>query len=229
LLGELAGPLLDVFGELLRLHDFVHEAPVFGPLAADTVGIGAEDIGMIAADMAFVGDAREPAGSGENAEQGKLGEADGGGAVVDKHNLVAGEGKFIAAASRGAIERGEEFEAGVGAGVFDAIARFVGEFAEIDFPGVRGKAEHVNVGAGTEDAVLGAGDDHRADFRMLEADALECIMQLDIDAEIVGVELEFISRPDTAVFRHVHGERGDGAVESKAPMLVAGGIGLEID
>src|SRR5713101_2088370 len=229
LLGELAGALLDVLGKLLRLHDFVNEAPVFGALAAYAVRIGAEDVGMIAADVAFVRDPRKAAGAGENAEKRKLREADGGGAVVDEDDFVAGEGKFVAAAGGGAIERGEEFEAGVRAGVFDAVARFVCKFAEVDFPGVRGKPKHIDVGAGTENAILGAGDDDGADFRMLEADALQRVMQLDIDAEVVGVELELVTGTDAAVFRDVHGERGDGTVESEAPMLVAGGIGLEID
>src|SRR5712692_11191240 len=201
LLGELAGALLDVLGELLRLHDFVNEAPVFGALAAYTVRIGAEDIGMIAANVALVGDAREAAGARENAEKRKLREAYGGGAVVDEDDFVAGEGKFVAAAGGGAIERGEEFESGVGAGVFDAVARFVGKFAEVDFPGVRRKPKHIDVGAGTEHAILGAGDDDGADSRMFKADALERIMQLDIDAEVVGVELEFVSGPDAAVLR----------------------------
>src|ERR1700739_4541152 len=61
LFGELQGALLDVFGELLGLHDFVDQAPVFGTLSADTVGIGAEDIGMIAANFALIGDAGEAA------------------------------------------------------------------------------------------------------------------------------------------------------------------------
>src|SRR5260370_17519463 len=125
---------------------------------------------MITANVAFVGDTREAAGAGENDEKRKLREADGGGAVVDEDDFVAGEGKFVAAAGGGAIERGEEFEAGGRARVFDAVGRFVGKFAEIDFPGVRREPEHLNFGTATKDAVLGAGDEDGADFRMLEAD-----------------------------------------------------------
>ncbi len=95
--GELAGALLDVLGELLRLHDFVDEAPVFGALAADAVGIGAEDVGMIAADLAFVGDAGEAAGAGENTKKRKLREADRRRAIVDEDDFIAGEGEFVAA------------------------------------------------------------------------------------------------------------------------------------
>src|SRR5712671_2533903 len=124
-LSELPGALLDVLGKLLRFHDFVHEAPVFGALPTNAIRIGAENIGVIAANPALVGDARKPAGARENAEKGKLREAHGGGAIVDEDDFVAGQGQLVAAASRGAIERGQEFESGVGAGVFDSVARFV--------------------------------------------------------------------------------------------------------
>src|SRR5258708_1206878 len=66
-LRELAGALLDVLDELLRLNDFVNETPVFGALAANAVRIGAENVGMVAADVTFVSDAREAAGAGQNA------------------------------------------------------------------------------------------------------------------------------------------------------------------
>jgi hypothetical protein len=64
--------------------------PVFGALAADTVGIGAEDVGVIATDFAFVGNAGETAGTGENAEERKLGKADSGRPIVDEDNFIAG-------------------------------------------------------------------------------------------------------------------------------------------
>src|SRR5258705_8764037 len=105
---------------------------------------------MVAADFAFVGNAGETAGTGENAEERKLGKADRGRAIIDENNFVACEGEFIAASGTRAIERGEKFQAGVRAGVFDAVARFVGELAEIDFPGVRRETQHVDVGARTE-------------------------------------------------------------------------------
>src|SRR4029077_14479179 len=172
-------------GELLRLHDFIDEAPVFGALAADAVGIGTEDIGMIATDVAFIGYTREAARAGENTEEWQLRETDRRGAIIDEEDFVAGEGEFVAAAGGGAVERGEELETGVGAGVFDAVARFVSEFAEIDFPGVGRKAKHVNVGAGTEDTIFGAGDNDGADFRMLEPNTLDRVVEFDIDPQVV--------------------------------------------
>ena len=218
-----------MFGELLRLDDFIDEAPVFGALAADAVGIGAEHVGVIAADFALVGHAREAAGAGQNAEQRKFGEADGGRAIVDEDDVVAGEREFVAAAGGRAVERGEKFQAGVCAGVFDSVARFIGEFAEVHFPRVGAEAEHVNVCAGAEDAIFRAGDDDGANFGMLEADALERVVEFDVDAKIVGVELEFVAGAQAAVFGDVHGERGDGRLEGEAPVFVARWVGAVVD
>src|SRR4029077_21035494 len=67
-LGQLQGALFHVLGELLGLDDFIDEAPVLGALAADAIGIGAEDVGMVAADSSFVRHAREATRPGENTE-----------------------------------------------------------------------------------------------------------------------------------------------------------------
>jgi len=68
----IGGALLDVFGELLRLHDFVDQRHLRA-LAANAVGVGAEDVGMIATDFAFSVTRVRPAGAGQNAEERKLG------------------------------------------------------------------------------------------------------------------------------------------------------------
>ena len=86
----MTGTLLDVISELLGLDDFVDQPPIFGALAANAVGIGAEDVGMIAADVAFVGDAGEAASAGKNAEKRKFRQADCGRAIVDEDNFIAG-------------------------------------------------------------------------------------------------------------------------------------------
>ena len=45
--------------------------------------------------------------------------------------------------------------------------------------------------------------------------------QLDVDAEVVGVELQLVVvGPQAGVFAHVHGQRGDGAVDGQLPVLV---------
>ena len=56
---------------------------------------------------------------------------------------------------------------------------------------------------------LRARDDDGAHFGMLEADALERVVQLDVDAEVVRVELELVAGADAAVLGDVHRERRD--------------------
>ena len=85
----------------------------FARLAAHAFGGGAEDVGEVAAHLALVGHARQAAGAGQHAEQRHFGQAHGGGAVVDQHDLVAGERQLVAAAGAGAVQRGEELQARV--------------------------------------------------------------------------------------------------------------------
>ncbi len=61
---------------------------------------------------------------------------------------------------------------------------------------------------------------HAGDLGMLEADALQSVVQLDIDAEVVGVELELVARPQAAVFVDVHGQRGHAAVDGETPVAI---------
>ena len=70
--------------------------------------------------------------------------------------------------------------------------RLVGELAEVHLEAVARRAEHEDVGAGAEDARLEAREDDGVHFGMLEADALQRVGELDVDAEIVGVELELV-------------------------------------
>jgi hypothetical protein len=149
LLGALAHHLL----ELLRLGDGIDQAPVHRALAAHAFGRGAEDVGQVMAHMALVGDAGQAAGARQHAQQRHLGQRDGGGAVVDQHDVVAGQGQLVAAAGAGAVDRRDELQAGMAAGVLDAVAGFVGELAEVDLPGVAGQAQHEDVGARAEGAV----------------------------------------------------------------------------
>ncbi|MCY1544674.1 hypothetical protein D9M68_805730 [compost metagenome] len=114
-------------------------------------------------------------------------------------------------------------------GVFHAVARLVGELAEVHLPGVAGNAEHEDVRARAEDAVLAAGDDHAAHFRVLEADAVERVVQLDVHAQVVAVELELVAGADAAVFRDVEREARNGAVEAQRPMAVLGGFDAVVD
>ena len=127
------------------------------------------------------------------------------------------------------IQRRDEFQARVTARILDAVPRFVRELAEVHLPGVRGLAEHVDVRARTEDTIARAGDHDRSHFRVLEADPLKEIVQLDVDAEVVRIELQFVAGTQAAVLVDVHRDGCHRAVERQAPVPVSGGIGLVVD
>ena len=213
--------------EVDRLRQSVYQPPVDRPLAAHAFGRRAKNIGEIAPQLALVGEPRKPAGARQDAQQRHLREAYRGGAIVDQKNLIAGKRQLVAAAGAGAVDRREEPDSVVRAGILHAVARFVGELAEVDFPCVRRESQHVDVGAGTEKPLTGAGDDDAMHFRMLEANAIERIGELDVDAEIVGIELELVARLERRVFRHPKRERRDRAVEGKLPVSISAGARIE--
>ena len=63
---------------------------------------------------------------------------------------------------------------------------------------------------------------------MLEAQPLHRVVQLDVDAEIVGIELQLVVA-EAAGLVDVHDQIGDVAVGLDAPVAVARGIGLIVD
>ncbi len=227
--GDVAGAVADGLRELPRLRDPVDQPPFARALAAHALGGRAEDVGEVAAHLALVDEAREPAGARQHAEQRHLGKRHRRGAVVHQDDLVAREGELVAAARARAVHRGDEADAGLLRRILDAVARLVGELAEVDLPRVAGGAEHEDVGAGAEDAVLRAGEDHHVHLGMLEADALQRVGELDVHAQVVRVELELVARADAAVLGHVHGERGDRTLEGELPVAVARGIRTKVD
>ena len=77
---------------------------------------------------------------------------------------------------------------------------------------------------------LRLADDHRLHLGMLEAQALQRVGQLDVDAEVVGVELQLVVvGPQAGVLLHVHRQRGDRPVEAQLPVAVLRWRGLEGD
>ena len=64
---------------------------------------------------------------------------------------------------------------------------------------------------------------------MLEAQTLDGIGELDVDAEVVGVELEGVAREEAAVLVDVERQRRDLAVDGELPMAVSRRLGLEVD
>ena len=110
-----------------------------------------------------------------------------------------------------------------------SVPRLVGELAEVDLVPVRRRRQHLNVGAGAEHLVDSTGHDHRLDLRMLEAHALHDVVQLDVDAQVVGVELQLIVTSQTGTRRHSHGDGRDSTVEGSSPMAVGSRLRTEAD
>jgi hypothetical protein len=96
----------------------------------------------------------------------------------------------------------------LGRGLLQEDERLVGELAEVDLEGVGRAAHHV-------DLELAAGDDDGLHLGVLEAEALDGVGELEVDAEVVAVD--------------VHHQAGDRAVEGELPVLVAARVGLETD
>ena len=64
---------------------------------------------------------------------------------------------------------------------------------------------------------------------MFKADALNSIVEFNVHAQVVAVELEFVARAQAGVFVKVGFERGNRAVKAEFPMLVMGGLGFVTD
>ena len=218
---------LDELGELLRLGIGVDQLPVLGAVGPHAFAGGAEDVGQVAPHLALVGHARQAAGAGQHAEQGNFGQAHGGGAVVDHRDPVAGQRQLVAAAGAGPGHGGERLQAFVARRILQAVARLVGELAEVHLPGVGGQAQHVDVGAGAPDLFLGALEHHHLHRRMLEADAVERVVQLDVHAQVVAVQLELVARLDAAVLVDVQLQARHVAVDRERPVAVLRGMGGE--
>ncbi len=222
-----AGTRPDHAREVRGLGQRIDQPPLDRTLAAHAFGGGAEDVRQVAPDAALVGQSRQASRAWKHAEQRHLGQAHRGGTIVDQQDLVAGQRQLVAAAGTGAVDRGEKADAVVRAGVLHAVARLVGELAEVDLPGVACAPEHGDVGAGTEQSLARAGDDHAVHLGMLEADAVERIGELDVDAEVVGVELEPVARLQPGIFGNPQGESRHGTVERELPVPV--GVGAHIE
>ena len=111
--GEFLGALGDLGFELAVRHDLVDQPPCDGALALDAFLDGAEEIGMVAAHLALVDDARQPAGARQHREQRHFRQRHRGGAVVGQHDVIGRERQLIAAAGRGAVDDGDEALPGI--------------------------------------------------------------------------------------------------------------------
>ena len=61
---------------------------------------------------------------------------------------------------------------------------------------------------------------------MLEANAVERVGKLDVDAEIVGIELELVAGLERCVFRDSQRQRRDRAIEGELPVSI--GVGPHV-
>ena len=153
--GEFLGALGDFGLELAVRHDLVDQPPLHRALALDAFLDGAEIIGVVAAHLALVDHARQAAGARQHRQQRHFRQRHRGRAVVGEDDVIGRQRQFIAAAGRGAVDDGDKALAGILAGILQAVAGLVGEFAEIDLVGVGGAGQHADIGAGAEHPVLG--------------------------------------------------------------------------
>jgi len=117
----------------------------------------------------------------------------------------------------------------MGAGILQRQAGFVGEFAEIYLLAMARPRQHADIGPGAEHPVEAGGDDLRADLGMLEPQALNRVVELDIEAQIIGIQLEAVSGPQTARLVHRQLQFGDRPIDVEPPMTIAVGMGAKID
>src|SRR5262249_42754487 len=95
--------------------------------------------------------------------------------------------------------------------------------------GVGRAGQHVDVGARAEDTVQGARDDDAAHLGVLEAQPLHGVVELEVDAEIVRVELEAVTGAQGPVFLDRHHEPGERPFDRQLPVRVFSGGALERD
>ncbi len=92
-----------------------------------------------------------------------------------------------------------------------------------------GLAEHADVGAGAEHPLLAGVEHHDPHLRVLEAQPLDGIVEFDVNAQIVGIQLQLVAVEQAAVLVDIHGQAGDRPGNGQLPVPVAVGVGAEID
>jgi len=95
--------------------------------------------------------------------------------------------------------------------------------------GVGGAGQHADIGASAEYPVLAGAQHHHLHLGVLEAQPLRRVGQLDVDAQVVGVELELVARKQRRRLIDIHDELGHLTVDFQLPVAIARRIGLKID
>jgi hypothetical protein len=175
---------------------------------------------VVAAHLTLVGDAGEPAGARQYRQQRQFRQRNRRRTVVDQHDMVGRKRKLVTATGRGSVDHTDGLQAGGGARVLDAVAGFVGELAEIDLVGVGRARQHADIRASAEHARLGRTQQQYLHLRMLETQPLDHVGKLDVNAKVVGVELQLVALEQSALLVDIHEQRRDFAVELELPMPI---------
>ena len=94
---------------------------------------------------------------------------------------------------------------------------------------MRRGCQHPDVRAYAEDFLLAAGQHDRTDLGVLEPHPLYRIVELDVDAEVAGVQLQFVPGNEAAALIDIQRQRRYRPVERQAPVPVAHGVDTEVD
>ena len=113
-------------------------------------------------------------------------------AIINQHDMVGGKREFVAAARSVAVDCADVDLLRVFRSVLDCKTRFVCELAEVHLGAMSRLSEHADIGASAEYIVLAGLDHDAAHFRMFKAQALHRVVQFDVDAEIIRIELELV-------------------------------------
>ena len=139
------GTLLNRFPELGSRNQFIHQFPLQSTFTTDALGDGAEKIGMIPANFPFIHHSRQPSCPRQYCQQRHLWKRNRAGTVIDEHDVLRGQCHFVSSPGCSSIQGRKINLSGMLTGVFNFIAGFVGEFAEIHLVAMGGKAQHRDV------------------------------------------------------------------------------------
>ena len=64
---------------------------------------------------------------------------------------------------------------------------------------------------------------------MFEAQPLHRVGEFDVDAEVIGIQLELVALEQPAILVDIHGQGRDLAIDGDLPVLVALWLGLKVD
>lgn len=142
--------------------------------------------------------------------------------------MVGRQGHFVTTARGGTVYDAHIALAGMLRGILDGIPGFIGEFAKIHFVGMARYSQHGDVGARAEHPLLGRSQHHGLDLLVLEAQTLDGVVELDIDTQIIGIELQGIARHQPGVFIHIHSQSCHRAVKGNLPVVIFVGMGRKI-